>query len=123
MSPSGRNPTISVVIPSFRRLERLPGLIAAYTDQGADEVVVILDGPHPGCAGAIGHLATAPGVLIRELPTNRGLALARIAGLDHASRTWSWSPTTTSFPSPGCSIDTSTSIAGWVIECSSDTCP
>ena len=85
MTPSHRSPTVSVVIPSFRRLGRLPDLVAAYADQGADQVVVVLDGPHPGWQDALGDVALLPGVRIEELPRNRGLALARIAGLEHAS--------------------------------------
>ncbi len=85
MTPSHRSPTVSVVIPSFRRLGRLPDLVAAYADQGADQVVVVLDGPHPGWRDALGDVALLPGVRIEELPRNRGLALARIAGLEHAS--------------------------------------
>jgi len=80
-----RGPTLSVVIPSFRRLDRLPGLIEAYVEQGADQIVVILDGPHPGWPDAIGPLASMPGVTISELTSNRGLALARIAGLEAAT--------------------------------------
>ena len=85
MTSSHRSPTVSVVIPSFRRLGRLPDLVEAYADQGADQVVVILDGPHPGWRDTLGHLAILPGVRIQELPSNSGLALARIAGLQHAS--------------------------------------
>ena len=85
MTSSHRSPTVSVVIPSFRRLGRLPDLVEAYADQGADQVVVILDGPHPGWRNTLGHLAILPGVRIQELPSNSGLALARIAGLQHAS--------------------------------------
>ncbi|WP_165314436.1 glycosyltransferase [Agromyces protaetiae] len=77
-------PTVSVVIPSYRRLERVPPLVAAYLAQGADEVVVVLDGPHPGWRTALADVASEASVVI-ELPENRGLALARIAGLEAAS--------------------------------------
>ncbi|WP_191621841.1 glycosyltransferase [Microbacterium caowuchunii] len=70
---------LSVVLPSYRRLGRLPALIAAYTEQGADEVLIVLDGPHPGWEAALGALP--PRARVMELPQNVGLALARIAGL------------------------------------------
>ncbi|QAY72218.1 glycosyltransferase [Agromyces protaetiae] len=78
-------PTVTVVIPSYRRLERLPPLIRTYREQGADEIVVVLDGPHPGWAEALDGLADRAPVVVRELPVNRGLALARIAGLERAT--------------------------------------
>lgn len=74
--------TLTVVIPSYRRLDRLNDLAERYLDQGADEVVIVLDGPHPGWESA---LPEREGVLVRELPENRGLALARIAGLEASS--------------------------------------
>ena len=72
-------PTISVVIPSYRRLGRIPRLVSAYLDQGAEQVVVVLDGPHPGWEGVLG--AGDERIVVTELPQNVGLALARIAGL------------------------------------------
>ncbi|MCU1404416.1 MAG: glycosyltransferase [Glaciihabitans sp.] len=72
---------LSVVIPSYRRLDRLAPLIEAYLAQNADEIVVILDGPHPGWRSALAGVLTSPAVVVEELPVNGGLALARIAGL------------------------------------------
>ncbi len=76
-----RPPSLSVIIPSFNRLSRIASLVEAYLAQGADEVVVVLDGPHPGWHEALGSVAALPNVRITELPANVGLALARIAGL------------------------------------------
>ncbi|MCU1558922.1 MAG: glycosyltransferase [Microbacteriaceae bacterium] len=77
-------PTLSVVMPTRNRLERLPSLVQTYVDQRADEVVVILDGPHEGWRELLAHTARLPGVEIHELEANRGLALARTAGLERA---------------------------------------
>ncbi|MCR2763284.1 glycosyltransferase [Microbacterium sp. zg.B48] len=74
-------PTISVVIPSYQRLERIPALVSAYLEQGADQVVVVLDGPHPQWVEHLSATAADERVLVTELPQNVGLALARIAGL------------------------------------------
>lgn len=82
---SSSAPTIAAVIPSYHRLDRLASLVDAYLGQGADEVVVVLDGPHPGWRSALGARADDPRVRVSELARNEGLALARIAGLE-ASR-------------------------------------
>lgn len=74
-------PTLAVVIPSYRRLARLAPLVATFRGQGADEVVIVLDGPHPGWREALAETLRDPAVRVVELPENRGLALARIAGL------------------------------------------
>jgi glycosyltransferase involved in cell wall biosynthesis len=78
-----QTPSLTVILPSYRRLAQLPDLIAAYRAQGADQIVVVLDGPHPGWQEALGDVDTATHVL--ELEANRGLALARIAGLRAAT--------------------------------------
>lgn len=80
---SDPKPSLAVVIPSYRRLDKLPALIAAYRDQGADEVVIVLDGPHPGWKQTLG--ARDDGTSVLELDVNVGLALARIAGLRAAT--------------------------------------
>lgn len=80
---TGQQPSLTVVIPSYRRLEQLPSLVASYRDQGADEVVVVLDGPHPGWERSLGELDEATRVI--ELDANVGLALARIVGLREAT--------------------------------------
>jgi glycosyltransferase involved in cell wall biosynthesis len=77
--------TVSVVIPSYRRLDGLAPLIDAYRTEGADQIVVVLDGPHAGWREALGSRADAPDVRVVELAENRGLALARIAGLEGAT--------------------------------------
>lgn len=77
-------PTVSVVIPSYRRLDRLAPLVARYLEQGADEIVVVLDGPHEGWRSALAGVIESPRLRVVELAENRGLALARIAGLEAA---------------------------------------
>src|SRR5690606_4989274 len=72
------------VIPSYRRLARIPALVRDYRGQGADEVVLVLDGPHPGWRDLLAETLADPAVSALELPENRGLALARIAGLEAA---------------------------------------
>ena len=73
-------PTLAVVIPSYRRLDRLPPLVSAYREQGADQIVVVLDGPHPGWESVLDWV-DGDDVRIVALPRNLGLARARIAGL------------------------------------------
>lgn len=72
---------VSVVIPSYQRVERLPPLIDEYLRQGADQVVVVLDGPHPDWPRVLADRRDDPRVTVRELPHNVGLARARIQGL------------------------------------------
>lgn len=75
-------PTVTVVLPSYRRLHRLPPLIHEYRGQGADQIVVVLDGPHEGWRD---ELPLGDDALeIVQLTENVGLARARIAGLERA---------------------------------------
>lgn len=76
--------TVSVVIPSFKRIERLEPLIDAYVLNGAEQVVVVLDGPHEGASQLREVFRDRP-VQIWELERNVGLALARIEGLKRAT--------------------------------------
>ena len=76
--------SVSVVIPSYRRLDRIADLVRAYRAQGADQVVVVLDGPHPGWEHAVAPVARAD-LDVVALPENVGLARARIAGLRAAT--------------------------------------
>lgn len=78
-------PSISVVIPSRGRLQRLPSLVRSYLAQGADQVVVMLDGPHPGWEKTLVDLHGVPDLLIEELPQNLGLARARVEGVRRAT--------------------------------------
>ena len=80
MSPA--SPSVTVVLPSFHRLERLRPLVTEYRRQGADQIVVVLDGPHPGWRDALPPPDDRLTVI--ELSANVGLALARIEGLRHA---------------------------------------
>lgn len=80
--PSTGTPrSLSVVIPSYHRLERLPPLIDEYLRQSVEQVVVVLDGPHPGWQRVLAERADHPRVTVRELGHNVGCALARIEGL------------------------------------------
>ncbi|MCC2034019.1 glycosyltransferase family 2 protein [Microbacterium allomyrinae] len=71
--------TLSVVLPSYHRLELLPRLVDEYRRQGANQIIIVLDGPHPGWEDVI---ARSGPVEVVELAVNRGLARARIAGLE-----------------------------------------
>ena len=75
---------VSVVIPSYRRLDQLPRLLGRYSELGADEIVVILDGPHTG-SEALAEAWASDRIRIVELAENIGLALARIEGLNQAT--------------------------------------
>ena len=72
--------TVSVVIPSYRRPDRLAPLLQAFGRTSADQVVVVLDGPHPGAADAL-RAMEVPGLTVLELDENVGVARARVAGL------------------------------------------
>lgn len=72
--------SIAVVIPSYRRSERLERITQLWRTQGADQIIVVLDGLHPEASQVVAKLEQH-GVHVLELPENRGLALARIAGL------------------------------------------
>ena len=85
MTAAPGTPTLTVVIPSYQRLERLPHLVDVYLDQGADQVVVVLDGPHPGWSDALPDATHNSRLAVVELARNEGLALARIAGLHAAT--------------------------------------
>jgi len=81
-APSARSSRpLSVVIPSYQRVELLPPLMDEYLRQGADQVVVVLDGPHPDWQRVLGDRRDDPRVTVLELPHNVGLARARIQGL------------------------------------------
>lgn len=73
--------SLAVVIPSYGRPERLPPLVRVYAELGAAEIVIVLDGPHPGVRDALLALGVDQ-LQVLELPENVGLALARIRGLE-----------------------------------------
>lgn len=79
---SASTTSLAVVIASYHRLERIPRLVDEYCRQGADQIVVVLDGPHPGWQQV---LMARRGMRVLELAENKGLALARIAGLRAAT--------------------------------------
>ena len=72
--------TVSVVIPSFGRPTGVRRCAAAFLDDGADEVVVVLDGPQPAARRELATLCDSR-LRVLELDANVGLALARIVGL------------------------------------------
>ncbi|GAA0492955.1 glycosyltransferase [Microbacterium aurantiacum] len=76
--------SVSVVLPSYRRIDRVSPLVEEYLRQGADQVIVILDGPHPGWEGSLSGILASERVTVAELPANVGLARARIEGLNRA---------------------------------------
>lgn len=76
--------SVSVVLPSYRRIDLVSPLVEEYLRQGADQVVVILDGPHPGWETSLSGIAASERVTVAELPANVGLARARIEGLSRA---------------------------------------
>jgi glycosyltransferase involved in cell wall biosynthesis len=78
-------PVISVVVPTYRRPERLPGLVAALEAQDLGrpfEVIVVDDGSPDGTWAELQRLAAASSVALIpvRLPANRGAAAARNAG-------------------------------------------
>lgn len=75
---------MAVVLPSYRRIDRISPLVEEYLRQGADQVVVILDGPHPGWETPLAGIRASERVTVAELPVNVGLARARIEGLSRA---------------------------------------
>ncbi|PZF66305.1 hypothetical protein DEI81_01425 [Curtobacterium sp. MCBD17_013] len=78
-------PTISVVVPSYRRLDRLSDMLDHWLRQDLDELVVVLDGPHDGAEAALARATADPRMRLITLPENRGRSIARSVGLEAAT--------------------------------------
>lgn len=78
-------PTVSVVVTTYRRRERLPLVLAPLlaTDE-ALEVVVVVDGADDGSLDLLQELAAADGRLRPVWRENGGPSAARQTGVEHA---------------------------------------
>lgn len=81
------SPQVSIIIPTYRGVERLPQLLDALADQQADtppfEAIVVIDGVDDGSAALVrGEDRFA--VRVIEFPVNRGRVAALNAGFDAA---------------------------------------
>lgn len=86
------SPTVSVIIPTRGRPEQVVGAIhSVLAQQLAEpdtlEILVILDGPDETTARALQALLD-PRIVTIELPTRRGHATARNAGIEASSGLW-----------------------------------
>lgn len=78
-------PTVSVVVPTFQRRERLPGLIEPILDDPATtELVVVVDGSTDGSIELLRERAARSHSLVPVLAPNRGEAAARLEGVRRA---------------------------------------
>jgi glycosyltransferase involved in cell wall biosynthesis len=88
-TPDAMQPTVSVIIPTFRRPELVRRAVRSALSQtlSAIEVIVVLDGPDEATRQAL-RSADDPRLRIRTLPTHLGPAAARNAGVDEARAPW-----------------------------------
>jgi glycosyltransferase involved in cell wall biosynthesis len=83
-APSGL-PTVSVVVPTFQRRERLVELVEPILgDPATTELVVVVDGSTDGSIELLRDRARADGRLLPVLVDNRGEAAARLEGVRRA---------------------------------------
>jgi GT2 family glycosyltransferase len=86
----GANPTISVVIPTYNRVDRWPAVLRGLSSQTVDfddlEVVVVSDGSTDGTNEFLAD-ADVPYELIFETQDNSGPAVARNRGVELACGT------------------------------------
>ena len=73
-------PSVSVVVPTRGRPERLKSLLRGLEGQDAEEVVVVLDGPDPATERVLAAARRALGVHVQRHPAPRGPAAARNTG-------------------------------------------
>jgi GT2 family glycosyltransferase len=78
-------PTISVVVPTFRRRAFLPPLVDAVLEQDPHELIVVVDGNVDGSLEALRDRADGDPRLRPIGQANRGSAAARQRGLDEAT--------------------------------------
>jgi glycosyltransferase involved in cell wall biosynthesis len=79
---------ISLVLPTFNRVQALRANLGALRAlDGVDEVVVVDDGSSDGTREYLSALA-GPGLSVLRLPRNRGAPAARNAGVERARGAW-----------------------------------
>ncbi|WP_207456466.1 glycosyltransferase [Azospirillum sp. SYSU D00513] len=80
---------VSVVIPTRNRPDLVKRAVESALAQSyaALEVIVVIDGPDPATAGALGGLSD-PRLTVIELPENKGAAEARNIGVHRAAGDW-----------------------------------
>ena len=81
--PSGRR--LSVVVPTYRRRENLPPLVANLLEQEPHEVIVVVDGNVDGSTELLRDLAEEDSRLRPVERPNGGIAAARQTGLEAAT--------------------------------------
>ena len=83
----GTNPTLSVVIPTYNRVDRWPAVLRGLSSQTVDfdglEVVVVSDGSTDGTNEFLTDV-DVPYELIFETQENSGPAVARNRGVELA---------------------------------------
>ena len=79
--------TVSVVIPTYNRLQPLLRAVGSVVEQTrpADEIIVVDDGSTDGSAQALHQRFPNVTVLVQE---NRGVSAARNVGTQHAGGAW-----------------------------------
>jgi glycosyltransferase involved in cell wall biosynthesis len=78
-------PTVSVIVPTFNRRDRLPRVIdALLEDDAATEVIVVVDGCRDGSLELVTARAATQPRLRPLFIENRGTAGAHQAGVEHA---------------------------------------
>ena len=83
---AGRPPTVSVVVPTYRRRALLPRVVAPILDDPATtELVVVVDGAHDGSLELLRELAREDSRLVPLWTENGGEHAARTAGAADAS--------------------------------------
>ncbi|NOZ13265.1 MAG: glycosyltransferase family 2 protein [Acidobacteria bacterium] len=80
-------PSVSVIIPTFNRRERVQNAIASVVNQTRkpDEVIVVDDGSADGTADAVSQAFPQVRLILQE---NRGVSAARNAGIRAAEGEW-----------------------------------
>lgn len=84
-TPPTARPTVSVVVPTYRRRDRLAGALAPLlADRGALEVVVVVDGADDGSLELLQEMAREDDRVRPLWRENGGEGAARQTGLEHA---------------------------------------
>ena len=78
--------TVSIVVPTYQRRDRLPALVDAILgDSSVDEAVIVVDGSTDGSIEYLRDRAREDSRLLPLTTPNRGAASARQAGAERAS--------------------------------------